>query len=312
MTKVFIDGSAGTTGLDIFTRLSAREDVELIVLPEELRKDEASRRDALEAADIAFLCLPDAAAREAAGFLADQDTVLIDTSTAHRVDPAWTYGFPEAPSAREQIASSKRIANPGCHAIGFIALVQPLVAAGLIEPFAVLAAFSLTGFSGGGKSMIAAYEDPSRDPLLDAPRLYALGQEHKHLPEMQAVCGLEAAPLFSPVVAPYYKGMQVTVMLPSNQLQGTLRDVKEVYGSLYRGPVVSFVEGGDEEGFLSAGAFAGRDDMEISVWGNGERILLVSRFDNLGKGACGSAIQNMNLVLGVDETSSLVLGRDLG
>ena len=307
-TRVFIDGSAGTTGLKIAGRLSARPDVRLIQPPESLRKDPAARRECLAEADVAFLCLPDAAAVESAALAEGTNTILIDTSTAHRTDPGWAYGFPELPEQRERIRSARRIANPGCHASGFIALVAPLVRAGLIPADARLSCFSLTGYSGGGKKMIADYEAAGRDPLLGAPRQYGLGQAHKHLPEMRAVCGLENAPAFCPIVADYFSGMEVTVPLFADQLRGSMDDVREAYLQCYGGPVVRYAEAADEAGFLSASALAGRDDMEVSVHGNGERLLLVARFDNLGKGASGAAIQNMNIAIGAEETTGLILG----
>ncbi len=304
-TKVFIDGSAGTTGLRIVDRLSAREDLELIILPDETRKDPKARAAALDAADIAFLCLPDAAAKESVSLVTNPNTVIIDTSTAHRTADGWSYGFPELPGAREKLAGAKRIANPGCHASGFVALVAPLVNAGILDSKAQLSCFSLTGYSGGGKGMIADYEATDRDPLFDAPRQYGLTQGHKHLPEMGKVCGLETAPLFCPIVGDFYSGMEVTVPVFASQLNGTLEDVKAVYRNLYKGKLVHFDEDTSEGGLLSAAAFSGRDDMSITVHGNEERILLVARFDNLGKGASGAAIQNMNIVLGVDETTGL-------
>ena len=304
MTKIFIDGSAGTTGLRIRERLSARPDLHLISLPEELRRDPSARRDALNAADIAFLCLPDAAAVEAVS-LASADTVIIDTSTAHRTAPGWVYGFPELTGYRDRIRSAKRIANPGCHASGFIALVFPLMAAGLVKKEARLSCFSLTGYSGGGKKMIAEYEAADRDPLLSAPRQYGLAQAHKHLPEMAAVCGLTHPPVFCPIVAPYYAGMEVTVPLTPAETGAKPEEIAETYREFYRCGLVRF-SASEEGGFLSAGAMAGRDDMEVSVFGNEERMLLVARFDNLGKGASGAAIQNMNLALGLDEKTGLV------
>ena len=304
MTKIFIDGSAGTTGLRIRERLSARPDLHLISLPEELRKDPSARRDALNAADIAFLCLPDAAAVEAVS-LASADTVIIDTSTAHRTAPGWVYGFPELTGYRDRIRSAKRIANPGCHASGFIALVFPLMAAGLMKKEARLSCFSLTGYSGGGKKMIAEYAAADRDPLLSAPRQYGLAQAHKHLPEMAAVCGLTHPPVFCPIVAPYYAGMEVTVPLTPAETGAKPEEIAETYREFYRCGLVRF-SASEEGGFLSAGAMAGRDDMEVSVFGNEERMLLVARFDNLGKGASGAAIQNMNLALGLDEKTGLV------
>ena len=304
MTRVFIDGSAGTTGLRIAQRLGERQDLELLQIPEDLRKDPTAREEMLREADAAFLCLPDDAAREAAALAWDADTILIDTSTAHRTDPGWVYGMAELAGRREQIRSAKRIANPGCHASGFIALAAPLVNAGILSRSARLSCFSLTGYSGGGKKMIAQYETDG-DPLLAAPRQYGLGQTHKHLPEMQKECGLETPPAFSPVVAPFYAGMEVTVPVFREDLQGGVEDIREVYRACYGEGLIRYSESAGENGFLSAGAFAGRDDMEITVWGNGERILLVSRFDNLGKGASGAAIQNLNLALGVEETLGL-------
>lgn len=308
MKTVFIDGSAGTTGLRIRERLALRNDISLLVLPEELRKDTAARKEALNAADIAFLCLPDAAAMEAVSLIDNESTAVIDTSTAHRTNSSWVYGMPELAGKREQIAASKRIANPGCHASGFIALVAPLVAAGVLSADVALTAFSITGYSGGGKNMIAAYGDPSRDLLLGAPRQYGLSQSHKHLPEMQALCGLDTAPLFSPIVADYYAGMEVTVPLFATDVKGGIDAIRAVYRAVYGTGMIRFAESDEESGFLSAVAFAGRDDMEVRVQGNDARILLISRFDNLGKGASGAAIQNMNILLGVPETTGLVTG----
>lgn len=303
--KVFIDGSAGTTGLRIHERLSGRKDLEIIKLPEELRKDPSARADAINASDVVFLCLPDAAAIEAVSLVTSPTVAIIDTSTAHRTQPDWTYGFPEINGLREKIVTSKRVANPGCHASGFIALVAPLVSAGIIPADRVLSAFSLTGYSGGGKKMIAEYEDPARDPLLNAPRMYGLTQKHKHLPEMAKICGLTSDPVFCPVVAPYYAGMQVTVPLTKNMTSATMKDVLDAWKAYYQNGLVRVSESADENGFLSAGAFTNRDDMQVAVFGNEERMILVSRFDNLGKGASGSAVQCMNLILGVDETTGL-------
>ena len=305
MTKVFIDGSAGTTGLRIYERIGARKEIEMITLSEERRKDSGARAEALAAADVAFLCLPDAAAIEAVELAGDSNVAIIDTSTAHRTNSAWTYGFPELSGLREKIAASKRIANPGCHASGFVSLVAPLVENGIISPDAKLSCFSLTGYTGGGKKMIAEYEDAGRDILLDAPRMYGLTQTHKHLPEMKALCGLENAPVFCPIVAPFACGMEVTVPLFSSDVKGTLDDIKNVYREYYKNGLVRFVDDESEGGFLSANAFSGRDDMQITVCGNEERFTLVARFDNLGKGASGAAIQNMNILLGLPEDTGL-------
>lgn len=302
--KVFIDGGAGTTGLRIVQRLSERKDLELIRLPEELRKDENARKEALNRADVAFLCLPDDAAREAASWVENETTTVIDTSTAHRTAEGWTYGFPEIGGLREKIRHARRIANPGCHASGFIALIAPLAERGLIDPAEKLTCFSLTGYSGGGKKMIAQYETEGRDGLLDAPRLYGLGQTHKHLPEMKKICGLDAEPVFCPIVAPYYAGMEVVVPLHAGQIRGGKAAAEACYRAYYQNGLVCY-DAGDEDGFLSAGVLAGRDDMTVTVCGSAERLTLVARFDNLGKGASGAAIQNMNLRLGFDETAGL-------
>ena len=306
MTKIFIDGSAGTTGLRIRERLAKREGLDILTLPEELRKDVEARRVALNSADIAFLCLPDAAAREAVGLVDNDHTAIIDTSTAHRTADGWTYGFPEIVGV-DAVAKSKRIANPGCHASGFVALVAPLVKAGVLDADAKLTCFSLTGYSGGGKPMIAAYEAPNRDFLLGAPRQYGLTQSHKHLPEMAAVCGLNHPPVFCPIVGDFYSGMEVTVMLHGSDLKGSVEDVKAAYRKTYVGTMVKLCVEADESGFLSAAAMSGRDDMEITVNGNADRLILTARFDNLGKGASGAAIQNMNILLGVNPTTGLVV-----
>lgn len=308
MTKIFIDGSAGTTGLRIYERLESRKDIELIRLSEELRKDINARKSAINSADIAFLCLPDSAAVEAVSLAENDNTVIIDTSTAHRTNPEWAYGFPELSKDMEQkIADSKRIAVPGCHASGFISLVFPLIKAGILDKDALLTCFSVTGYSGGGKKMIAEYESTDRDPLLSAPRQYGIAQKHKHLPEMTAVCGLDNAPLFSPIVADFYSGMEVTVPLFKSQINGTVDDIKRVYKEKYNGPVVRYKEEFDEGGFVSANSLTGKDSMEISVSGNEDRILLISRYDNLGKGASGAAVECMNIVMGVDKTTGLEL-----
>ena len=308
MKKVFVDGSAGTTGLRIVERLQGREDVCLLTLPEEKRKDQKARQEMLNAADAAFLCLPDAAAAEAAELVTDPHTVVLDTSTAHRTAPGWVYGFPELSAQhRQAVCTARRIAVPGCHASGFIALVYPLVAQGLLPEDALLTCFSLTGYSGGGKQMIAAYEAPGRPALYEAPRQYGLGQHHKHLKEMTAVTGLASAPVFCPVVADFKCGMEMTVPLFASQIKGTAADIAAVYAAAYTGPVVTAVPGGDEEGFLSAAAMAGKDGMTVSVFGNEERILLTARYDNLGKGASGAALECMNLAFGWEETKGLIL-----
>ncbi|MDR1464016.1 MAG: N-acetyl-gamma-glutamyl-phosphate reductase [Oscillospiraceae bacterium] len=315
---VFIDGREGTTGLRIEQRLAARQDIRLLTLSESQRKNPAARAEALAAADVAFLCLPDAAAREAVSLLGDGRAVLIDASAAHRTAPGWAYGFPElGPAFREAIRRGTRVAVPGCHASGFLALTAPLRRAGLLPRDALLHCFSLTGYTGGGKSMIAAYESGGRvgqDPLA-APRQYALGQSHKHLPEMRTVANLAAAPLFCPVVADFDCGMEVTVPLHRAQLSGSpaaassRRDPKaallDCYRAAYRDEPLILVGAPDEDGFLSAGALRGRDSMELTVEGSSDRLLLIARFDNLGKGASGAAVQCLNLVLGAPETEGL-------
>ena len=306
MTKVFIDGSAGTTGLRIYERLIERRDLHLITLPDSLRKNDIARRDALFAADIAFLCLPDEASVKAVELAEGSKVAIIDTSTAHRTNDDWAYGFAELHGRREQIAASKRVANPGCHASGFISLTEPLVREGLIAADTALTCFSVTGYSGGGKKMIAEYEAASRPAVFDAPRQYGLTQQHKHLKEMVKICGLETAPVFCPIVADYYSGMCVTVPLFKKDLKGTVEAIKALYKQCYNSTIVHFDESADENGLMAGNLLSGRDDMQITVSGNDERILLISRFDNLGKGASGAAIQNMNILLGIDETTGLV------
>ena len=307
MTDVFIDGKEGTTGLQIFDRLAKRQDIRIITLPEELRKDAAARREKINAADVVFLCLPDAAARESVSLCENEKVKIIDASTAHRTDPAWAYGFPELSAAhREKIAHSNRIAVPGCHASGFIALVYPLIAGGIAAPDYPFVCHSVTGYSGGGKKMIAEYEAEGRSPLLDSPRQYALAQMHKHLPEMQAVCGLDYAPAFSPIVSDYYCGMCVTVPLFSRLLRKkmTVNELKSYFAEYYASH--NFVKVTDADPYMAANALAGSNEMHISVAGNDERPLLLALFDNLGKGASGAAVQCMNIALGLDERTSLI------
>ena len=309
MKKVFIDGSAGTTGLRIYQRLSERDDITLITLDEAHRKDTAARKAALNEADIAFLCLPDDAAREAVSLIDNDTTVVLDTSTAHRTAEGWLYGFPElSHSFFEKLPRARRIAVPGCHASGFIALVAPLIEAGILPRNALLSCHSVTGYSGGGKKMIAEYEGDEKDELLTAPRQYALGQCHKHLKEMKAVCALDSEPLFSPIVSDFYSGMCVTVPLFAGQLNEgrTADDIIEVYKAKYNGPLVAY-EDVAEGGFLSATALAGKDSMRVCVFGNGDRILLTAVYDNLGKGASGAAIECMNYVLGTAPETGLEL-----
>ena len=307
MIKVFIDGQAGTTGLQLKNKLMNHPYVKLIEIDEEKRKDVEERRRLMNESDVVFLCLPDSAAVEAVKLVENPDTVIIDASTAHRTDGEWTYGFPELSNNHyDKIKKSKRIANPGCHASGFIALIKPLVESGVINRETALNCFSVTGYSGGGKKMIADYETANKSALLKAPRQYGLSQQHKHLKEMQIISGIDIPPAFCPVVADFYSGMEVTVTLFKKDITADISHIKEIYKNYYTGKLVHFDENADEGGFLSAAAFSGKDDMQISVYGNSERILLTARYDNLGKGASGAAIQNMNILMGVDETTGLV------
>ena len=301
MNKVFIDGSQGTTGLRIFDRLMNRDDIELIRLSEDKRKDPIARAEAINSSDITFLCLPDAASKEAVS-MANERVKILDTSTAHRTNRQWIYGFPEVfKDGFEKVKNANRVAVPGCHASGFIALVKPLIDEGILSPSALLTCHSITGYSGGGKKMITEYEDKDRDLRLDAPRQYGLGQSHKHIPEMTAVTGIENSPIFCPIVSDFYSGMCVTVPLFKNQLEkGDSKDIKKLYEQKYEGPIVKYREDFDENGFVSANGVFGKDVMEISVLGNEDRILLVARYDNLGKGASGAAIECMNIMLGTE------------
>lgn len=308
MKKIFIDGKAGTTGLRIYERLENRNDIEIITLSEELRKDPEARKQAINSADVVFLCLPDVASIEAVAMVENDNTVIIDTSTAHRTNPDWAYGFPELSKDFEnKIKTGKRIAVPGCHASGFIALVYPLIEAGILSEDVLLTCHSLTGYSGGGKKMIAEYEDDGRDVLLDAPRQYGIAQGHKHLKEMVKISGIDNAPIFSPIVADFYSGMEVTVPLFESMLQkgATVEDIKKIYAEKYNSEIVKYVEDSDEDGFLSSNKLGGKDSMEISVHGNDERIILVARYDNLGKGASGAALECLNIVLGNEKTANL-------
>lgn len=310
MAKVFIDGSAGTTGLRIVERLSNRSDIELLTLSEETRKDISARKRALNSCDAAFLCLPDAAAVEAVSLVENPDVKLLDTSTAHRTAPGWAYGFPElGEKFLDKIKNGNRIAVPGCHASGFIALVYPLIEAGIIPKNAMLTCHSITGYSGGGKKMIAQYEDKNRDEALSSPRQYGLTQQHKHLKEMVAVTGIENAPVFCPIVSDFYSGMCVTVPVFAKELCDgkTVNDIKEVYKSKYSDGLVRYKEEIGEDGFICSNALSFKDNMEIFVQGNEERILLIARYDNLGKGASGAAVECLNILLGRDRTTGLDL-----
>ena len=308
MYKVFIDGREGTTGLRIFERLEKREDVEITVLPEELRKDPGARSEAINGSDAAFLCLPDAAAVQSAEMVKNSRVRIFDTATAHRTAEGWAYGFPElSPEHMEAVKNSQYVAVPGCHASGFIALVYPLVKAGILSPDTLLSCFSVTGYSGGGKKMIAQYEAKDRPGLLDFPRQYGLTQNHKHLKEMRHITGIENFPAFCPVVGDFYSGMCVTVPVFARDLNGGIEDIKSVYRGLYGGSIVKYAENADEDGFISAGAYSGRDGMEIAAFGNADRIILNARYDNLGKGASGAAIECLNIAMGLAPDTGLEL-----
>lgn len=308
--KIFIDGKEGTTGLRIFERLREREELEVFSLPDDLRKDTAARKEALNNCDIAFLCLPDAASIEAVSLIDNPDVKVIDASTAHRTLPEWAYGFPELSDEHlERIKSSNRVAVPGCHASGFVALVYPLVASGILPADALITCHSITGYSGGGKKMIAEYENGCRTPNFDSPRQYALTQQHKHLKEMKAITGLEKEPVFCPIVSDYYSGMAVTVPLfKENLAQGkTVSDIIEAYKKTYTTNFVSYREDTGSDAMINANALRCNDNMEIFVQGNEDRILLIARFDNLGKGASGAAVECMNIMLGLDPETGLSL-----
>jgi N-acetyl-gamma-glutamyl-phosphate reductase len=309
--KIFIDGRAGTTGLRIEEYLSVRDDIGLIDIDDEKRKDPEARLAKMREADLSFLCLPDAGAKEIAD-AAPSDVRIIDASTAHRTIDSWVYGMPElTPGQRDLIRNSNRVALPGCHASGFILLVRPLTDAGLVPVDYPFAFHSITGYSGGGKSMIADYERPDRDALLDAPRLYALTQQHKHLPEMTKYSGISEPPIFTPHVADYYSGLSVIVPVSGGLLDGGAgaAALHEILAGRYKDERFIHVAplGADpESGYLSAGAYGGRNDMELFVFGTGGRILLTARYDNLGKGASGAGVQCMNLMLGIEESKGLL------
>ncbi len=305
-TKVFIDGKEGTTGLQIFDRFEGRDDLEILTIDEDKRKDTFERKRLINESDITFLCLPDAAAIEAVSLCENPDTRIIDASTAHRTNPAWDYGFPELSAQhKENIRSSRRVANPGCYASGFISLVYPLVQAGVLPEDYPITCHAVSGYSGGGKKLIAAVESDDKSKELYSPRQYALTQAHKHQPEMQYVCGLKYKPMFNPIVDDYYNGMVVSVPLITRALTKayTPKDIHEILSAHYEGQkYLKVMELGGKDtlpdGFLAANTLAGTNDMQIFVFGNDEQILLCSRFDNLGKGASGAAVQNMNIMLG--------------
>lgn len=306
---IYIDGKEGTTGLQIYERLGKRDDIELLLIDEDKRKDTKERAKFINKADIVFLCLPDAASREAVTLVENPNTRIIDASTAHRTNPDWDYGFAELSIERRRaISSSKRVANPGCHATGFISIVYPLVHLGILPKDYPMSFFSLTGYSGGGKKMIAGYESENKPQEFYAPRIYSLGLNHKHLPEMKKVCSIDNPPVFTPVVDDYYKGMAGTLSLVNSRLNGkyTAQQIQNALSKYYEGQkLVKVSEFGGNTDMLSANKMAGKDSLEIVVCGNDEQTIITALFDNLGKGASGAAVQNMNIMLGFDETTGL-------
>lgn len=311
MINVFIDGKEGTTGLKIYERFKDRKDIKLLSIPEEKRKDINARKEYINLSDITFLCLPDDAAREAVTLVENESVKIIDASTAHRTNADFAYGFPELSSEmRYKIENSKRVAVPGCHASGFLAIVYPLIKLGIMPSDYPVTCTSLTGYSGGGKKMISEYESEGASELLNSPRQYALTQSHKHLPEMQYISGLQNPPLFSPVVSNFYSGMQVIIPLYSHLIGGyTAKAVHEALNEYYKGQkLVSVTEFNDESfsGFIPSNIMKDRNDMKIFVGGNNDRILISAIFDNLGKGASGAAVQCMNIMTGNDETLGLI------
>lgn len=309
--KVFIDGQEGTTGLQIYERLGSRQDIELLRIDPDKRKDPEERRKFLNEADLVFLCLPDAAAVEATGLIESPGTRVIDASTAHRTADGWVYGFPELlPGQRQRIKYASRVANPGCHATGFLACAAPLVELGVLPKDYPVTCFSLTGYSGGGKKMIAEYEDPNRDPILKSPSVYATGLKHKHLPEMQKLSGLAEPPAFAPILGDIYKGMATSILLQNRLLSGrpTAEDIWDMLSAYYEEQtMVRMAPFGGDTPRLAAGALAGKDFLQLTVSGHEEQTMITAQFDNLGKGASGAAVQNMNIMLGFEETAGLNL-----
>ncbi len=312
MTRVYIDGQEGTTGLKILERFKNRNDIELLRIDNEKRHDNDERRKMINSADFTFLCLPDAAAREAAA-MADNRVRIIDASTAHRTNPDWAYGFPElGADFREKIAKSNRVAVPGCYASGFISMVYPLVKLGIMPADYPVTCHAVSGYSGAGKKAIAVYEGEGRPADFDSPRQYALTQQHKHLPEMQKICGLEYAPAFDPLVCDYFSGMVVSLPLFTRMLSKkySVDDVRKALTDFYGENGSYFVkvmpEGEPQDGFIGANNLSGTNMMEIFVNGNDERMIICSRLDNLGKGASGAAVQCLNIMMGIDERTGLV------
>lgn len=309
MLNVFIDGSAGTTGLRIRERLHGREDIRLLTLADDVRKDKNLRQEMIHASDLTFLCLPDETAIESVYLAQQSHAKIIDASTAHRTVPGWAYGFPELSKGhREAIQEGNRIAVPGCHASGFIALIYPLIKNGLLDPSAQLCCHSITGYSGGGNTMISEYEGEGRSRELASPRQYATAQRHKHLPEMTAITGLLSPPVFTPIVSDYYGGMTVSVMLFGDMVAASPEEITACYRHDYQNhDVLRVLPFDGNNAFVAANRLAGRDAMEIKVEGNRKRMVLTACFDNLGKGASGAAMQCMNLMFGLPESTGLML-----
>jgi N-acetyl-gamma-glutamyl-phosphate reductase len=312
MTKIFIDGSQGTTGLKIYNRFEGRNDIELLKIDDDKRKDPQERAKMINSSDITFLCLPDKASIEAVSLVTNENVKIIDTSTAHRTNSDWAYGFPELDSSfREKIRTSNRIAVPGCYASGFNSIVYPLVSKGILPSDYPITCYAMSGYTGAGKNGIAQYEDKNRDAELDSPRQYALTQEHKHLKEMKAISGLNRTPIFAPHICDYPCGMIVSIPIFTDMLTKKISkaDIQKLFAEHYDGEqFVKVRELGYSKSMIGANNFAQRDDMEIEISGNDERVIITSRFDNLGKGASGAAIQCLNIALGIEENTGLNLG----
>ena len=313
MPKIFIDGKEGTTGLKIYERFANRSDIEILQIDDEKRKDPVEKAKMINASDYTFLCLPDAASIESVALCTNPETRIIDASTAHRINPEWAYGFPELDkSFRKKIVSSNRVAVPGCYASGSNAILYPLVKSGILPKDYPVVIHAVSGYSGAGKKAIAQYEAEGRNPELDSPRLYALTQAHKHLPEIKKISGLDFEPIFNPYVCDYFQGMTVTVGLHSRLLlkKVTAKDVWQMFADHYEGTnfvkVAGFMgEGTLPEQFIPANTLANTNDMQVFVYGNDDRIMVTTRFDNLGKGASGAAVQCLNIMMGIDETTGL-------
>lgn len=312
MKRIFIDGKDGTTGLKIYSRFENRKDIELLLIDEDKRKDTNERARLINESDYTFLCLPDAASIEAVSLVENENVTLIDTSTAHRTNPDWAYGFAElSPEHRKKIQQSKRIAVPGCYASGFNSIVYPLVSNGFINSDYDIVCYAMSGYTGAGKKGIAQYEDANRSSELDSPRMYALSQQHKHLREMKAISSLSKEPIFSPFICDYPQGMLVSIALHTGSMNKKYSpaDICEMFKEHYNGSdIVKVRELGYTQGMIAANTFENRDDMEIEINGNDDRIVITSRFDNLGKGASGAAIQCLNIAMGIDEKTGLNIG----